>query len=212
MYQKLQHKERVLLNKKVSRVNHVDAGVEVITKDGDKFNGSLVIGADGIHSVVREEMFRIGNQLQPGYFPASETDGVPCYYQCSFGIAQNVPGWVTEEQHMVQGKGMSQLVISGPENRVYWFLFVRLPEVKYGKDIPNYTKEDEAQFRKKHADVPITEKITLGQLFDNRISSTLTPLHEIVFKKWFYKRIMIFGDAAHKVSAESERIPDYSHC
>lgn len=49
---------------------------------------------------------------------------------------------------MVTGKGQSQLVVSGPDNRVYWFLFEKLPEIKYGKDIPRYTKEDEVEFVK----------------------------------------------------------------
>ncbi|KAH9883260.1 hypothetical protein F4778DRAFT_803050 [Xylariomycetidae sp. FL2044] len=92
----------------------------------------------------------------------------------------------------------SQLVISGPNKRVYWFLFVRLKEPKYGKDIPRYTKGDEAAFREQWADHRITERVTFGQLFENRLSSTLTPLHEVVYKNWWYKRIFLLGDAVHK--------------
>ncbi|KAI1106917.1 FAD binding domain protein [Jackrogersella minutella] len=198
LYDKLQHPERVLPNKRAVKIDHKGRGVEVTTKDGDKFFGTLVIGTDGIHSTVRSEMFRNGNELQPGYFDSDEEDRVPCYYKCSFGIAQNVPGWDPEELDNVVGDGNSQLVISGPENRVYWFLFSRLPEPKYGKDIPSYTKDDEAQFVKENYNLPITEKVTFGRVFSKRLSSTLTPLHEVVYKKWFFRRIMIFGDSAHK--------------
>ncbi|KAI1500210.1 FAD binding domain protein [Biscogniauxia marginata] len=198
LYDNLQNKKRVLLNKRIVRVDHVDGGVEVITKDGEKFSGTLVVGADGINSVVRSEMWRIGNKLQPGYFPPGEEDRIPCYYKCSSGIAQNVPNWEPRSYNIVLGKRMSQLVVSGPGNRVYWFLFVRLPEPKYGKDIPKYSKEDEVQFVKDHMNLPITEKVTFGHIFAKRLSSTLTPINEVAYKKWYFKKIITFGDSAHK--------------
>ncbi|KAH6649045.1 FAD binding domain protein [Truncatella angustata] len=190
LYDNLKHNDRVLLNKKVIQVDHIDGGIQVTTKDGNIIRGSLVIGVDGVHSTIREHMKLIGDKLQPGYFPAGEDDRVPCYYRCSFGIAQKVEGYITGEQNNVQANGWSGLIISGPEDRVYWFIFQRLPEPRYGRDIPKYTKEHESQF--------ITDKVTFGQIYSRRISSTLTPLHEIVYKKWFFKRIMLLGDAAHK--------------
>ncbi|KAI0003148.1 FAD binding domain protein [Xylariaceae sp. FL0662B] len=198
LYDRLQSKHRVVLNKRVVGIDHIDGGVQVTTKDGTSFRGTLVVGVDGIHSPTRALMFRLGNQLQPGYFPPDEEERVPCYYQCSFGIADDVPNWVRGDSNIVLGDDKSQLVISGPEGRVYWFLFVRLPEAKYGKNIPKYTKEDEEMFNQKHASLIITENITFGDLVARRLSSTLTPVHEMVYKKWFFKRIFIFGDAAHK--------------
>ena len=144
-------------------------------------------------------MHDLGSKIEPGYFDPEEPDRVPCYYSCSFGIAQHVPGWAYGEQSMVTGKGRSQLVISGPDERVYWFLFEKLAEVKYGRDIPRYTEQDEAEFVKRNYNVPITPAVTFGQVFENKISSALTPLHEVVWKKWFFRRIITLGDSAHKV-------------
>ncbi|KAG7115076.1 FAD-dependent monooxygenase BOA8 like protein [Verticillium longisporum] len=106
----------------------------------------------------------------------SQLNDVRTHLERSFGIAKNVPGWVDGTQHTIVGQGMSQLVVSGPENKVYWFLFERLPRPNYGKDIAPYSREDEAEFS----------------------TSTLTPLHEVVYEKWFYKRIITIGDSAHK--------------
>jgi hypothetical protein len=146
LYDNLQHKDRVTLGMKVAKIQSIDGGVQVITKDGQVVEGTLVVGADGVHSTVRDEMIRLGNKLQPGYFPAGEPDRVPCFYRCSFGIAQHVAGYANGELNRNWGENWSGLIISGPEDRVYWFIFDRLPKPRYGSDIPKYTKEDEAEF------------------------------------------------------------------
>lgn len=146
LYDNLKHKDRVSLNKKVVQIENSDDSVQVTTRDGSVINGSLVIGVDGVYSTVREQMKRIGNKLEPGYFPIGEDGDVPCYYKCSFGIAKDVEGYNPSEQNNIRAKGWSSLIISGPEGRVYWFIFQRLHEPKYGRDIPKYTKEDESQF------------------------------------------------------------------
>ncbi|KAJ0116051.1 hypothetical protein J7T55_004996 [Diaporthe amygdali] len=198
LHDHLAHKDRVKLNKKITQIKLLSDGVEVLTKDGDTFKGTIVVGADGIYSTVRAEMFRLASEIQPDYFDPEELNKVPCYYKCSFGIAKDVPNWNYEQLNMVRSDGASQMLISGPDGRVYWFFFSQLPETKYGNAIPKYTKEDEAQFVKENAHRPITETINFGHVYERRISSTLTPLHEKVFEKWFFRRICIMGDAAHK--------------
>ncbi|KAF3002124.1 hypothetical protein E8E14_000136 [Neopestalotiopsis sp. 37M] len=198
LYDNLQHKDRVTLGMKVAKIQSIDGGVQVITKDGQVVEGTLVVGADGVHSTVRDEMIRLGNKLQPGYFPAGEPDRVPCFYRCSFGIAQHVPGYANGELNRNWGEDWSGLIISGPEDRVYWFIFDRLPKPRYGSDIPKYTKEDEAKFVKKFWDMSITDKVTFGQIYSKKLTSTLTPLHEMVWEKWFFERIILLGDSAHK--------------
>lgn len=144
-------------------------------------------------------MFRLGHKHEPSSFPENFENTIPCHYLCLFGIAQNVPGWATGDECSVLGKGASQLIVSGPDNRVYFFFFSKLPEPKYGDDIPRCTEEMEAEFVNKYADHPVTEVVRFGQIYDQRLTSTLTPLHEFVLEKWFFGRMMVFGDAAHKV-------------
>ncbi|KAK7973544.1 FAD binding domain protein [Apiospora saccharicola] len=201
LYDQLKHKDKVRVDKKVASVSLRAGGVEVTTTDGSVFCGSFLVGADGVHSTVRREMLRLGHQSQPGYFDPGEMNQVPCHYKCSFGIAQHVPNWKHGEQHAVLGRGRSQLVVSGPKGKVYWFLFVRLSRPRYGKDIPRYTKEDEARFVGDHISLPITDNVTFGQVYSCRISSSLTPLHEFVLKKWFYDRVLLLGDSVHKAAS-----------
>ena len=203
LYEQLRHQERIHLTSRVHRINQTENGVEVITNNGQSYTGDIVIGADGVHSNIRQEMRRVADSIDPNYFDPAEETMVPCYYKCSFGIAQNVEGWPGGEQGFTTGHGLSFLVVSGPGSRVYWFLFVQLPAAKYGKEIPKYTKEDEAQFVKEHQNLKIKENLTFGQVYAKRLTSTLTPLHEMVYKKWYFGRIFLMGDSAHKVSLHS---------
>ncbi|KAH7141068.1 FAD binding domain protein [Dactylonectria macrodidyma] len=198
LYDKIQQKDQIFLRNKVMTIETGAGGVQVSTQEGQIYHGTMVIGADGIYSAVRSEMLRIAVETNPGYFPAGEEDRVPCYYQCSFGIAHKVAGWPQHEQNFTTGDKRTFLVCSGPDDRVFWFLFVKLPETKYGQDIPRYTKEDEAVFVKQHQSLLITETLTFGDVFAKRITSTLTPLHQVVFEKWYFDRLLLIGDSAHK--------------
>lgn len=75
LYNNIKDKSKVKVNKAAVEVNLLDSGVEVKTKDGDCFTGDIVVGADGIHSTIRKEMWRIANTIEPGYIPQSEYTG-----------------------------------------------------------------------------------------------------------------------------------------
>lgn len=74
LYDNLRDKSKVLLNKRVSRVEQGYDGVTVYCRDGTSHKGDVVIGADGIHSVVRGEMWRHVN-AEHGKLAESERSG-----------------------------------------------------------------------------------------------------------------------------------------
>ncbi|KAM0324282.1 hypothetical protein ACHAPQ_008381 [Fusarium lateritium] len=197
LYDNLKSTASIHPGQKLVKVTELENGIQVTTKKGDVFRGDILVGADGIYSTVRKEMWRLGNESSPGYFPEDEWSSVPCYYKCIFGISQPMKA-LTKGTQYVYNHNFSYLVLVGPGGRLYWFLFVQLPVPLYGKDIPRYTKEDEEKLVQEHVSDQITPDVTFGQLYDARTNSTLTPLHEHVFKKWHYKRIITIGDAAHK--------------
>jgi len=65
LYDQLENKERVLLNKKVLGIEHVGDEVIVRCQDGSEYRGNLVVGADGIHSKTRGEMKRYAEEFGP---------------------------------------------------------------------------------------------------------------------------------------------------
>ncbi|GKT41102.1 FAD-dependent monooxygenase andE [Colletotrichum spaethianum] len=199
LYDNLKQKDKVLPEKRVNKIELINGGVLVHTKDGSVFEGDIVVGADGIHSTVREEMWRIGHEESPGYFPKDEASRVPVATRCIFGISKRPSKLTAGTQQMCHNIGWSYLIVGAPGNRTYWFLFEGVGETKYGKDIPRYTKDDLEKLAMKHLDDKVFEDVTFGDVYKNRIMATLVPLEEYVFEKWHYKRIVCIGDASHKI-------------
>lgn len=205
LYDKIQHKDKILVNKKVQEVKLKPDGVEVMTADGALHTGDMLVGADGVHSKVRSEMWRLADELEPGWIPASEhTEGLTTTHKCLFGISVNktYEPWTQG----LMNPGWSYLTVSGPDDKVYWFLFKDMKETYHLHDLPRFTKEDEAALVKEHAADFITEDVTFGDLYKTATSSNLSAIPEYVFKKWHYDRIITMGDASHKVCGTSATI------
>jgi len=76
LYSSLPGRDRVQCGKKVVRIELDDRDIsKVYTEDGDYYEGNLVVGADGVHSHVRTEMWKAANTPRPVHL---ETNGVFC--------------------------------------------------------------------------------------------------------------------------------------
>lgn len=75
LYENIKDKTKILPNKRVIKVQLEQGGVQAFTGDGHIYKGDILIGADGIHSTVRNEMWRLSEKISPGYVPASEATG-----------------------------------------------------------------------------------------------------------------------------------------
>lgn len=78
LYDNISDKSKVLTKSRVTKVEIDDAGVTVETAGGNTYQGDILVGADGIHSTVREQMWKIANKISPGYIPATEPTGMYC--------------------------------------------------------------------------------------------------------------------------------------
>lgn len=114
-------------------------------------------------------------------------------------MSHPTPGIKQGTNHIVLGYGHSYLILTGPGNVVYWFLNVKDSHVTYGKGVPRYSAEDEQRLVKEHFTDRLNDSDKFEDVYKNRIISTLTPLHEYQWKRWYFQRIMTIGDASHKV-------------
>lgn len=203
LYDNLKDKTRVLTSKGVVSVEQDSKGVRVETKDGDVFTGDILVGADGVHSTVRREMWRIADAEKPGLFPLKERNEVPTEYCCIFGISEPTNLFDEYSAQYILGRGHSYLLVSGVGGRIYWFLFKRLDKTVRGlyEKVPRYTDAERDALAEEHASDRFSEKLCFGDLYSLRTAATLQALPEVVFSRWHYGRMVTIGDAAHKVRA-----------
>ena len=58
---------RLLMSTRVASVEQNEHSAWVTTTDGHRIEGDVIIGADGIHSIVREQVFKSGSPRDSGY-------------------------------------------------------------------------------------------------------------------------------------------------
>jgi hypothetical protein len=67
---------------------------------------------------------------------------------------------------------------------LYWFLFSKLDKRYHGKDIPKYTKEDEAEAAKAFYDIHVTDEIKFDELWEQRAFANMTYVGELIRWRW----------------------------
>lgn len=70
----------------MSSVQHTTDGVSVTTASGSVFTGYGLVGADGVHSTIRSEMWRLADEEQPGLLAK---DDRTCEYSFSVADAEH---------------------------------------------------------------------------------------------------------------------------
>ncbi|PUU81908.1 hypothetical protein B9Z19DRAFT_1190852 [Tuber borchii] len=198
-YKHVPEKSKILPGKRVVKVIHSDTGVRVITKDGEEFAGDIVVGVDGVHSVIRQEMWALADELSPGLISDKEKqDTLSAEYCTVVGLATPHPGLEDDYGHILHNYGRSGGVITGYGGRIFWFLFEKLDKVYKLPNIPKFTVEDGRKLAEKRLEDAVTEDVKFGELWDRTTSYVTVPMEEGCFEHWHYKRMIVIGDAAHK--------------
>ncbi|KAI2616515.1 FAD/NAD(P)-binding domain-containing protein [Hypoxylon sp. NC1633] len=189
-------KARVFTKKKVTEITTDDSGVTVRCQDGTQYDGSILVGADGVHSIVRQHMRALALKASP---TAAVNDEKPftCEYKtmwCSFpqqGDAFGPPGTAGETHatdHSIQ-------FLNGHE-RSWFFLYERLPAPT--KERRDYREDDMVAFAERWGHLPLGEKLKVRDVFPQRYHGGMANLEEGVLKHWSWGRCVLVGDAAHK--------------
>ncbi|KAI0148698.1 FAD/NAD(P)-binding domain-containing protein [Xylariaceae sp. FL1272] len=189
---------KILTGKRVSNIKSEGEGVKVTCKDGTVYTGSLVIGADGAHSVVRQHMRSLA--LEAGSDEINEEKPFLTTYRCiciqfptslSDGIH---PGLATE----THSKGACTQLFVGEENAVCGiYETMKAPT----RDRIRYTQDDQDAIVDRVGHLPLIQggRLTIRDAYENKVDSLMVSLEEGVVGHWSYDgRIVLAGDAAHK--------------
>jgi hypothetical protein len=217
LYDNLQDKSKVYVSKELVKVDHLDGEVRVITKDGTIFTGYIVVGADGVHSQTRAEMWRIAEEEDPSYGSQRLADctvispfeimfdvtdrllAISCTYRCKFGISDCPEDIPKETGFKSFHKNHSYLCQSGREGKFYFFAFIKNPQKTVGRSIPRYTADDERAMVDEYGEDIIRPGLTFSDIYQRRRHAVLVPLQEDVLNRCFYKRAILIGDSFYKV-------------
>jgi len=109
-------------------------------------------------------------------------------------------GIPASEVNLVHKHAITVAVMAGLHGKLFWFLFFKLQTPSKSPELAKFSQSEEADLVAASKDVRVTKTVTFGDIYQNRIKSTTTPLPHHVFKDWYYNRVLILGDSAHKVS------------
>ncbi|KAJ4324542.1 hypothetical protein N0V84_003821 [Fusarium piperis] len=184
-------KSKYFLNKKVTTIDANDEGVGVSCDDGSIYKGSIVLGADGVHSITRNLM----RDLALSENPKRDWDlkePFTSVYKCLWASfpRPSEPGANFE----TTSKDQSAMYLTGRDRG--WILL-------YDKSEPtttlrSYSEKEVEEVAAKLAELPVNETLKVRDVVKERFSWGMSDLGEGILKHWSYGRIVLAGDACHK--------------
>ncbi|GAB7322854.1 hypothetical protein MBLNU13_g05413t4 [Cladosporium sp. NU13] len=189
-----QAKSKILTAKQIINIENSNTGVDVSCNDGTSYDGSIVIGADGAHSLTR----RIMHRITTSNFPGLDWDPVRPYkseYTCLwFTCPQRAePGQYIE----TQSSSRSAIIMTGKEKE--WVILFEKHTPQSG-DIQKYSLDEVEQFAASFAELPTSLGESVGDMFARRITAGMTDLDEGIVEHWYSDRMVLVGDACHKMT------------
>ncbi|GIK05241.1 hypothetical protein Aspvir_009345 [Aspergillus viridinutans] len=186
LYNKYPKKHNICLNKNVVSIQTLGDDLNVTTEDGSIYTGQLVVGADGVHSRVRSEMWKAGEKQSAGLVSERERTSMTVEYSCIFGISSPIKGLEVGDQVNAFFDHLTIITIHGKDGRVFWFVIHKLDKKYTYPNTPRFTAADAAATAEKLKDVRFYKDITFGQVWTNKEVASMTALEENIFQTWHH--------------------------
>ncbi|KAH6989817.1 hypothetical protein BKA56DRAFT_653104 [Ilyonectria sp. MPI-CAGE-AT-0026] len=199
LFDNVQDKSKILTSKNIVEIDHQPHGITVRCDDKSSFEGNILVGADGVASKAREELWKLAEPRQLELV-RHDKNSMIAEYRCLFGIASSVQHLEAGDFDIGYDTDQSSLVVTTKNGRAYYFIFKRLNVPYPLSNIPHYTRAETEQFAIQHGDMLIRPDLKFSYLWEKTTSCQLVALEESKFKIWTCGRIACLGDSTHKMT------------
>ncbi|MCY0978484.1 FAD-dependent monooxygenase [Chryseobacterium wangxinyae] len=164
--------ENIELDHQLNRIEKTE-NYHLTFKNGDNIESKIVFGADGIHSKIRNQIFKTGKIRN-------------AEQKCWRGLTQfNLPEKYLHHALEIWGKGKRFGFVKISENKVYWYALINQNNFTENIDlIETFSDFD-----------PLILQILESTKRENIIVNDIIDLAPI--PKWFSENLCLIGDAAH---------------
>ncbi|XHF96424.1 hypothetical protein AWENTII_000062 [Aspergillus wentii] len=200
LHERYPDKSNIHVNTKATEIRPSDNGISVVTDDGTVYHGDLVVGADGVHSKVRSEMWRLSDESSPGSISQDEKKNMTVVFACVFGISSQIDGLVSGEHTVNNLDGLTILTFHGKSGRVFWFVIKKLDQTYTYPNAPRFSTDDAALLCGQLGNVRVWKDVCIKDIWKNREVVSMTALEEGFFQTWHCDRIVLMGDSVHKMT------------
>lgn len=169
--------ESIVLGARCATLYQTPKAVTIRLQDGREYQGDLVVGTDGIHSTVRQNLWGTPTPRYAGY-------------TCWRGIS-SFPAWNMNHAGEYWGRGERFGMISISQDRVYWFAVANAPQ---GQEYPLSQRKTEVlrRFGTWAWDIPAVIEATPAEAILHNDIIDLPPR-----RNWSQGRVVLSGDAIH---------------
>ncbi|KAF9359791.1 hypothetical protein BGX26_011450 [Mortierella sp. AD094] len=194
---------RISMGKKVVRTEEHGDKVTVHCSDDTTYEGSVLVGADGAYSAVRQNMYK---QLdEDGTLPLCDRDEFSIGYITMVGVAsppnpEKYPELSENRSHfrlIIGSNDESSYATTVPNNKICWGLQIQVSGAKE-KQFRNaeWGPESIDAMMKEFEDFPCAYGGTMKDIFDVTPKDLISKvfLEEKVFETWHHGRVVLIGD------------------